>query len=53
MKIMGLLKREEGKTLEFKRDLSSPKNLMEILLRRYNTPPPEIKPGLSGTKYAL
>ncbi|MEI6652399.1 MAG: hypothetical protein WCL42_07470 [Chlorobiaceae bacterium] len=29
MKIEGLLRRPEGKTLEFKQDLSSPKNILK------------------------
>jgi predicted HTH transcriptional regulator len=37
MDIGGLLKSEEGKTLEFKRDLSSPKNLLKTLVAFANT----------------
>jgi predicted HTH transcriptional regulator len=37
MKVLEFLKREEGKTLEFKRDLSSPKNLMKTLVAFANT----------------
>ena len=37
MKVVEFLKREEGKTLEFKRDLSSPKNLMKTLVAFANT----------------
>ena len=37
MNIGELLKREEGKTLEFKRDLSSPKNLLKTLVAFANT----------------
>ncbi len=37
MKVVEFLKREEGKTLELKRDLSSPKNLMKTLVAFANT----------------
>ena len=37
MKVVEFLKREEGKTLDFKRDLSSPKNLMKTLVAFANT----------------
>ncbi|MEA1990871.1 MAG: helix-turn-helix domain-containing protein [Thermodesulfobacteriota bacterium] len=37
MNIVELLKSEEGKTLEFKRDLSSPKNLLKTLVAFANT----------------
>lgn len=37
MRIDELIKREEGKTLEFKRDLSSPKNLLKTLVAFANT----------------
>jgi len=37
MNIEELLRREEGKTLEFKRDLSSPQNLLKTLVAFANT----------------
>ena len=37
MSIAELLKVEEGKTLEFKRDLSSPRNLLKTLVAFANT----------------
>ena len=37
MKIEDLLMRSEGKTLEFKRDLSSPKNILKTLTAFANT----------------
>ena len=37
MNVADLLKREEGKTLEFKRDLSSPKNLLRTMVAFANT----------------
>ncbi len=37
MIIEGLLSQSEGKTLEFKRDLSSPKGLMKTLVAFSNT----------------
>ena len=37
MKIEELLTRPEGKTLEFKRDLSSPKNVLKTLTAFANT----------------
>ena len=37
MSIAELLKVEEGKTLEFKRDISSPRNLLKTLVAFANT----------------
>ena len=37
MNVADLLRREEGKTLEFKRDVSSPKNLLKTLVAFANT----------------
>jgi ATP-dependent DNA helicase RecG len=37
MNIGELLKHEEGKTLEYKRDLSSPKNFLKTLVAFANT----------------
>lgn len=37
MNVVELLKREEGKTLEFKRDLSSPQNILKTLVAFANT----------------
>lgn len=37
MKIEDLLMRSEGKTLEFKRDISSPKNILKTLTAFANT----------------
>ncbi len=37
MNVADLLRRKEGKTLEFKRDVSSPKNLLKTLVAFANT----------------
>jgi predicted HTH transcriptional regulator len=42
MTIETLLKQPEGKTLEFKRDLSSPKKLMKTLVAFDELPMPEL-----------
>jgi len=51
MNIEDLLQREEGKTLEFKQDLSSPRNLMKTLTAFANTAGGKIIIGVDDTTH--
>lgn len=53
MIIEELLNRGEGKTLEFKRDLSSPKGLMKTLVAFSNTTGGKIIVGIDDDKKAV
>lgn len=50
MVITDILKRAEGKTLEFKRDLSSPKGLMKTLVAFSNTAGGRVIVGIDDDK---
>ena len=53
MNIIDLLRQAEGKTLEFKRDLSSPKNLLKTLVAFANTAGGKVIVGMDDNKQPL